>query len=140
ICKVGVFVDTSAAEIAAIAEIAKLDVVQLYGGESPSGLRVWRAFRLDVPVRIASDEAEAVLLDGPSNGAKFDWSLARRAAPKVIVAGGLDASNVADAIRIARPWGVDASSRLETAPGLKDPEKVCQFIRAAKDAAAKQAA
>ena len=86
------------------------------------------------------EETEAVLLDGPSNGVKFDWSLARSAAPKVIIAGGLDARNVAEAIRIARPWGVDASSRLETAPGLKDPEKVRDFIRAAKDAAAKQAA
>ena len=49
----------------------------------------------------------------------------------MIVAGGLDASNVAEAIRVAQPWGVDASSRLESAPGIKDPEKVRRFVEAA---------
>jgi len=53
----------------------------------------------------------------------------------VIIAGGLDASNVAEAIRIAQPWGVDASSRLESAPGIKDPEKIRQFVKAALKAA-----
>ena len=55
-------------------------------------------------------------------------------AAKVIVAGGLDASNVAEAIRIAEPWGVDASSKLESAPGIKDPEKVRRFVKAAQEA------
>ena len=59
-----------------------------------------------------------------------------RATPdhKIIIAGGLDASNVAEAIRIAQPWGVDASSRLESAPGIKDHEKVRAFIKAAQEA------
>ena len=78
--------------------------------------------------------AEAILLDGEKNGASFDWSLARRAAEKVIVGGGLDASNVAEAIRIAEPWGVDASSKLESAPGIKDHEKVRAFVKAAREA------
>ena len=77
------------------------------------------------------DPVEAVLLDGPANGITFDWKQARGLSEKVIVAGGLDASNVAEAIRIAKPWGVDASSRLESAPGIKDPEKVRQFVKAA---------
>ena len=76
-----------------------------------------------------------VLLDGPSNGIGFDWNTAREAAEKVIVAGGLDSSNVAEAIRIARPWGVDASSKLESSPGVKDPDKVKRFINAAREAA-----
>ena len=79
-------------------------------------------------------EAEAILLDGVKNGVSFDWSLARGAAEKVIVAGGLDASNVAEAIRIAEPWGVDASSKLETAPGIKDHDKVRAFVKAAREA------
>jgi phosphoribosylanthranilate isomerase len=74
------------------------------------------------------------LLDGPKSGVRFDWQLARGVAEKVIVAGGLDASNVADAIRAAQPWGVDASSRLESAPGIKDHEKVRQFVKAAQEA------
>ena len=76
-----------------------------------------------------------MLLDGAQSGIPFDWKLARGAAPKVIVAGGLDASNVAEAIRIAEPWGVDASSKLEAAPGIKDHDKVRAFVKAAREAA-----
>ena len=76
---------------------------------------------------------EAVLLDGPANGESFDWELMRGVGQglKYIVAGGLDASNVAEAIRIVQPWGVDASSRLESSPGVKDHEKMRCFIEAA---------
>jgi phosphoribosylanthranilate isomerase len=72
-----------------------------------------------------------VLLDGLANGQSFDWTVARGAADKVIIAGGLDAGNVAQAVRIAQPWGVDASSRLESSPGVKDHEKMKRFIEAA---------
>jgi phosphoribosylanthranilate isomerase len=95
-------------------------------------MRVWKAFR---PAdQISGDGAEAILLDGPANGISFDWKIARDADHKIIVAGGLDASNVAEAIRIARPWGVDASSKLESAPGIKDHEKVRAFVKAAQEA------
>ncbi len=136
--KVGVFVDESPAAVEGAMRAAHLDVAQIYGGELPTGVRVWRALRpgWEIP---ASERVEAILLDGPSNGIAFDWSVARKSAGKIIVAGGLDASNVADAIRVARPWGVDASSGLESAPGIKDTEKVRQFIRAAR-AAAREAA
>ena len=134
--KVGVFVDETAASIEAVARAAGLDVVQLYGGDAPGGVRLWRAFRMDQPLpKVIDGGPEAILLDGPSNGVRFDWARPERVADKVIVAGGLDASNVAEAIRVARPWGVDASSRLEIAPGIKDHEKVRQFIQAAKVAA-----
>ncbi len=171
--KVGVFVNETAAAVEAIARAASLDIVQLYGGESPATLRVWRAFRVGQVANLRPDvirptEAEAILLDGPASGIVFDWTQARvgrtprsaadppvglfaepssrtRASgadqgvrptvPKLILAGGLDASNVAEAIRIARPWGVDASSRLEIEPGVKDRKKVHEFIRAAREAA-----
>jgi phosphoribosylanthranilate isomerase len=131
--KVGIFVDESPAAIGAVMRAARLDVAQIYGGNAPGGIRVWKAFRVaDSFDRSLAEGAEAVLLDGAKNGASFDWKLARGAAEKVIVAGGLSATNVAEAIRIAQPWGVDASSQLESAPGIKDHDKVRAFIEAAR--------
>jgi phosphoribosylanthranilate isomerase len=143
--RIGVFVKETTASIEAVMRAARLDVAQIYGGSAPAGTRVWKAFRvtgestLELP-----DDAEAVLLDGPANGVPFDWKACRsdllvragrprpaEAGLKVIVAGGLDASNVAEAIRAAKPWGVDASSRLEISPGVKDHQKVQQFVEAA---------
>ncbi len=130
--KVGVFVDESPVAIAAVMRAARLDIAQIYGGSAPAHARVWKAFRPADPVN--ADGAEAILLDGPTNGVSFDWTRARNASGKIIVAGGLDASNVAEAIRIARPWGVDASSKLESAPGIKDHEKMRAFVKAAREA------
>jgi phosphoribosylanthranilate isomerase len=135
--RVGVFVDETAASVEAVLRAARLDIAQVYGGQTPAVARVWRAIRLPMPSgngTLDDSGVEALLFDGPANGVSFDWSSARGAASKVIVAGGLDASNVAEAIRSARPWGVDASSRLESAPGIKDHKKVLDFIRAAREA------
>jgi phosphoribosylanthranilate isomerase len=130
--KVGVFVDESPAAVEAVMRAARLDVAQIYGGAVHGNTRVWKAFR---PADAVSPEgAEAILLDGPANGISFDWTVARGREHKIIVAGGLDASNVAEAIRIAQPWGVDASSKLESAPGIKDHEKVRAFVKAAREA------
>ena len=134
--KVGVFVEETAASIAAVMRAADLDIAQIYGGEAPSGVRVWKAFRM-VSTSGAADRflsaagAEAILLDGPASGASFEWTRARNVHDKLVLAGGLDASNVSEAIREAQPWGVDASSRLESSPGIKDHEKVRQFVEAA---------
>jgi phosphoribosylanthranilate isomerase len=153
ILKVGVFVDETPASIEAVMGSANLDVAQIYSGRAPQGTRTWLAFRLpleslDIVESVMALEeagvarrAEAILLDGPGKGASFDWQLARDwhatsgAPSKIIIAGGLDASNVAEAIRIAEPWGVDASSRLESSPGIKDHKKMRQFIKAAQGAA-----
>jgi phosphoribosylanthranilate isomerase len=133
--KVGVFVDETPAAIEAAVRAARLDIVQIYGGAAPAGARVWRAFRVgDSFDHSLAHGVEAVLLDGANNGSSFDWRIARGASEKVIVAGGLDASNVAEAIRTAKPWGVDASSRLETTSGIKDHEKVRAFVKAALEA------
>jgi len=136
--KVGVFVDEPRVTVEAAMRAARLDVAQIYGGEAPAGVRVWRAIRMPLleGSRAIDDlGGEAVLLDGAQNGVPFDWNLVRGIAGKVIVAGGLDASNVAEAVRAARPWGVDASSRLETSPGVKDRDKVRDFVEAALAAA-----
>jgi phosphoribosylanthranilate isomerase len=144
--KVGVFVDESPASVEAVMRSAHLDIAQIYGAALPSVERLWRAIRvLDSSARVGQapwpardpqvPPVEAILLDGPSNGTAFDWTTARASAEKIIVAGGLDSSNVAEAIRIARPWGVDASSKLESSPGIKDPDRVKRFIEAAMEAA-----
>ena len=133
--KVGVFVDESPVTVEAVMRAAHLDVAQIYGGERARGARGfgersgWR-----IRWSLAGRAPKRCLLDGAKNGVSFDWTLARGAAAKVIVAGGLDASNVAEAIRIAEPWGVDASSKLETAPGIKDHDKVRAFVKAAREA------
>jgi len=133
--KVGIFVDESPEAIEAVMRAAHLDVAQIYGGGAPAGARVWKAFRIaDAFEGWLSDDAEAVFLDSAKNGVSFDWKLARNAGAKVIVAGGLDASNVAAAIDAAKPWGVDASSKLESAPGIKDHDKVRAFVKAAREA------
>lgn len=138
ICKVGVFVDEKPEKVAAIAREAGLDVVQLHGREMaadfPTGLHVWKAIRIGGDFERATLEqypADALLLDGMANGVAFDWTLAAGIPRKVIIAGGLDAGNVARAIEQARPWGVDACSRLESAPGRKDLLKMRQFLKAA---------
>ena len=134
--KVGIFVNETAAKIEQVIRTARLDVAQIYGGDIPTGARTWKAFRVETDFdRRLAEGAEAIVLDGQKNGASFDWSMARDGAAKVIVAGGLDATNVAEAIRIARPWGVDSSSKLEIEPGIKDHTKVRAFVKAAKDAA-----
>jgi phosphoribosylanthranilate isomerase len=139
VLKVGVFVD--APDAAAVAEEAGMDVVQMHGAETPAqmpvGTRVWKAFRVtpEWDASVMADYAvEAFLLDGPSPGAGevFDW---RRVAGlrNIILAGGLGPDNVSEAIRQVRPWGVDACSRLERAPGVKDYDKMRRFIKAAME-------
>ncbi len=132
--RVGVFVNSTddvAAEL-------PLDVLQLHGNCPADGHpRIWRAIRPGD--RRDDPAAEAYLIDTPSekfggSGKTFDWSLAAGSLPPVIIAGGLDATNVAEAIRVAQPWGVDACSRLESRPGKKDPQRVREFIEAALEA------
>ncbi|MDE2293832.1 MAG: phosphoribosylanthranilate isomerase [Gammaproteobacteria bacterium] len=82
-----------------------------------------------------------ILFEGPTSGIGeiADWGRAAELArqTEVILAGGLTADNVADAIRAVRPFGVDVSSGVESEPGVKDPHKIEQFVRAVRDAAAR---
>jgi len=147
VAAVGVFVNASAREIVRIACVANLVALQLHGEESPATVErlareypVLKAFRVGPRFRISELEryasASGFLLDGydaqrrGGTGRVFDWRVARDAKRygPVILAGGLRAENVAEAIRQVEPFGVDVCSGVETQPGKKDPKKVQQLI------------
>jgi indole-3-glycerol phosphate synthase/phosphoribosylanthranilate isomerase len=150
--RVGVFVNESRERVEEVARMAALDVAQLHGDETPAdypaAVPVWKAARMSPQFRFSDFEnlpAEALLLDGPAAdlyggaGKTFDWSLLDSTAPaaagrRIILAGGLDSGNVALAVAVAHPWGVDACSRIESAPGRKDHRKMNQFLQAARAA------
>jgi len=138
--KVGVFVNESPETIAKIMIDAGLDIAQLHGSSEARGVRIWRALPMpDVVMQAFAMEegAEAVLIDTKSDGAfggtgeTWNWTQAPQLDQKIIIAGGLDGDNVGTAIAQAHPWGVDACSRLEKSPGLKDHDKMRRFIAAA---------
>ena len=150
--RVGVFVNESPEVIAEIAGSVLLQVVQLHGDEGPAdcdavrrvvpNVAIWKAVRIgpDLDLAILGDfTVDAFLLDTARDGAfggtgeTFDWRVALEAKRhgRIVLSGGLDGANVAEAIRVVEPWGVDASSRLEAQPGVKDPAKVASFLEAA---------
>jgi phosphoribosylanthranilate isomerase len=140
--RVGVFVNATKQELDETAELVGLEVLQLHGNSCAAAsrvYRVWRSVPATSPVPVEDKGIEAYLLDSATpkyggSGETFDWSNARGFRYRMIVAGGLDASNVADAIAALRPWGVDACSRLESSPGKKDPAKVRDFVAVARRA------
>lgn len=146
VLRVGVFVNASLERIAAITAASRLDVVQLHGARAPrTRLRTWRAIAAGHPLPAKEEAPEAYLVDSYSpeyggSGKSFDWTLSRQYRGRVILAGGLSASNVGEAIRVARPWGVDACSRLESAPGRKDLGHMRDFVAAALEALRAQTA
>jgi phosphoribosylanthranilate isomerase len=139
--KVGVFVDESPKAVLRTAMRVGLDIAQLHGKESPEqypqGIRVWKAIRMlskageTACPTTATAGVEAVLLDGPASGQVFDWARVPQSIEKLILAGGLDADNVQQAIEQVHPWGVDACSRIESSPGRKDRLKMAAFLKAA---------
>jgi phosphoribosylanthranilate isomerase len=145
--RVGVFVNEARARVEEIAHIAALGVAQLHGDETPAdypaSLAVWKAVCVSGSFdfsRYDNCPVEALLLDGPAGelyggaGKTFDWRLVAATRRPIVLAGGLDASNVAEAVALAHPWGVDACSRIESAPGKKDHQKMNAFLQAAKAA------
>jgi phosphoribosylanthranilate isomerase len=147
---VGVFADRPVGDVAEIAAEVGFTVVQLHGGET------WEAAALlDLPVikgqRLESAAAAALVTWPPGGmllvdthrsglpggtGQVFPWQWAEDLALhyRLLVSGGLHAGNVGEAVRHLRPWGVDASSRLESSPGVKDPGRVRDYVRAAREA------
>lgn len=158
--KVGVIVNETAERIAEIVQTAGLTGIQLQGDESPELTHELRHMNLRLLVktiqaaagidtlttRIAPyrSQVDAVLLDSGSpaerggTGKRFAWKEAATALSKVetriIVAGGLNPDNVAEAIATLQPWGVDVVTGVERELGKKDPEKVRAFITAARNA------
>ncbi|MEE9183980.1 MAG: phosphoribosylanthranilate isomerase [Acidimicrobiia bacterium] len=142
--KVAVTVGLGPGELLALAKEARVDAVQPYGAgayaaakaASLEGLKVL----FPVVVRGRPDlahlpDAAVPLLDSSElggSGATFDWGMARGIGRDFVLAGGLSGDNVGDAIARLHPWGVDASSGLESAPGVKDPAKVAAFVEKAK--------
>jgi phosphoribosylanthranilate isomerase len=151
---VGVFVNWSPEAVDALARAIRLKAVQLHGDESVDDVRVLsrahkviKAFRVSPEFRIASlgrypfDWAH--LLDGHrrglygGTGKTMDWDFARRANRygRIVLAGGLHAENVKEAILAARPFAVDACSGTESRPGKKDPARMRAFFDAVLEAA-----
>lgn len=138
--RVAVFVNPSVEESIAIAGQLGCEIVQLHGDACPRRLpppyRIWRSVTAFATPPAPDSAIEAYLLDAPSegfggSGKPIDWKLAAAFPHRKIVAGGLDASNVAQAIETASPDGVDACSRLELRPGKKDAQRVRDFVRRA---------
>ncbi|HTO55778.1 MAG TPA: tryptophan synthase subunit beta [Myxococcota bacterium] len=143
--RVGVFQDQPREEVVRLASEVPLDVIQLHGSESPEyaaalPFPVLKVLRGDDSLEREAERYPGVelLIDHPSGGGSGrGWDFAQVRAlvsrgRRVWIAGGLDAANVAEALRAAFPYGVDASSGLESAPGKKDPAKLRQFVAAVR--------
>jgi len=146
ILTVGVFRDQSTDFVIDTVLAAGLTGAQLHGHETPAMAQEIRpkvkalfvAFAAGSPSIDRFDEygADALMLDAanPGSGEVFDWRIAdsRPFNRRLILAGGLTPANVAEAITVVRPWGVDVSTGVEESPGRKDPLKMQAFIRAAR--------
>lgn len=155
--KVALSVDADDATLENIVETLQPDLLQLHGKESIARVRDIKAkFKLPVMKAIAIETAEdlaalpgyagvadRILFDARAPkgatrpgglGAVFDWHLLGKLdlALPFMVSGGLDAGNVAEAVRVTRAGGVDVSSGVESSPGIKDPDMIRNFIRAAR--------
>ncbi len=150
----GLFVNAGREEICQTVANCRLDVIQLHGDEAPGVCRGLPG-RVIKAVRVANEKdlhglerypVNALLLDAKvedhfgGTGCQFDWNLLTkyRVALPIILAGGLTPDNVTQAVRLVRPYAVDVSSGVESAPGVKDRDKMVQFIRRVRQAATKK--
>jgi phosphoribosylanthranilate isomerase len=153
--KVGVFVNMEEYRVDECIDLFRLDAAQLHGDESNEYIselkrytaeKVIKAFRVDTgfsDALVRNCKADAILLDAYAadkyggTGETFDWEITKKFASftsELYLAGGLTPDNVAEAIRIVRPYAVDVASGVESSPGKKDPRKMESFIRNAKNA------
>ncbi|MFD2352582.1 phosphoribosylanthranilate isomerase [Nonomuraea ferruginea] len=142
---VGVFRGEDPATVRAAALAAGVRAVQLHGhhphGDFTAlkdlGRTLIRAVDARADLRCGAFDESMLIADAPraGSGEPWDWSAVRgRSSGQWLLAGGLAPSNVAEAIAAARPWGVDVSSGVETAPGVKDPALIAAFADAARAA------
>ncbi|MFJ3959224.1 phosphoribosylanthranilate isomerase [Arthrobacter sp. NPDC090010] len=145
VAAVGVFRHEEAYEAASLASEAGLSWIQLHGERTPQevdalqerGFSVIRAVRMDDPERMFADWGEELLLvdaSVPGSGESWDYASVRERGldgRRWLLAGGLDAGNVAEAAEAALAWGVDVSSGVESSRGVKDLEKIRAFVAAA---------
>lgn len=157
---VALIVDREPGEVRQLADALKPDWLQLHGRETPEQVRAIKAvtgLRLIKALGIASehdlaaikayrDPADRILLDAKppkeaaypgGHGRSFDWTLLAALDPALgfMLSGGLDPANVGQAITITKPWGIDVSSGVERAPGVKDVSRIGDFVAAARAAA-----
>ncbi len=148
---VGVFVNEDLDAIKRIATTVGVQGLQLHGDESPEYCKTLKDYYLIKvfaagpefnPEKLLEYDVDAIMLDaldqggvGGGTGRLSNWSVAAKTTevfPKVFLAGGLSAENVGEAIRAVNPYAVDACSRLESAPGRKDHERVRAFVAAVR--------
>ncbi len=148
---VGLFVNPTVEQVEAVLSEVHLDVLQFHGDEPPEfcagfGVPYLKAIRVKAGVDLVQcairyQEAQGLLLDAYVEGTPggtgqfFDWELIPAGLPlPVILSGGLEPANVADAIRRVRPWAVDVSSGVEASKGIKDAAKIAAFIQGVRSA------
>lgn len=148
---VGLFVNAEPAQVESVLAAAPLDLLQFHGDETPQACarygRPWiKAIRVTPETDLLEcaadfEAARGLLLDAfvpgvpGGTGERFDWSLIPAGLPlPVVLSGGLDPDNVAEAVRRVRPWAVDVSSGVEASKGIKDAHKVARFVANAKEA------
>jgi phosphoribosylanthranilate isomerase len=148
---VGLFVNAEPERVRAVLSRVRVTLLQFHGSETPEQCRMYdipyiKAVRMqdgiDLPAQArAYGDAAALLLDtfvpqvAGGSGLAFDWKrVPHDLAKPVVLAGGLHAGNVADAVRIARPYAVDVSSGVEASKGIKDADKIAAFVRAVREA------
>lgn len=148
---VGLFVDALSADIEAVLSKVPIDLIQFHGNETPEQCRRYekpyiKAIRVKTDtnlIQYQSDfsDAKALLLDTYTDGVPggtgqvFDWNvIPKHMTKQLVLAGGLDANNVTQAIKLVKPYAIDVSGGVESAKGIKDAAKIAAFMRGVSDA------
>ncbi len=150
VSKIGVFVNAPKRRVEHIAKFCGLDILQFHGEETPKYCSSFKKYKIVKSFRIKDGISKedllkykpfAYLFDSfthnqvGGSGKKFDWKLIRHLSglsQPIFLAGGLNAQNVKEAIRVVHPAWVDACSSIEVSPGKKDHAKIREFIRAVR--------